>query len=84
MYSELRRTRYREAGKIVNLALHGLILQVKPGVKVLDLCKFGDTVITQKCGTIYQKKVKGRAIEKGVAFPTCNQRAEMPYYHQEQ
>ncbi len=66
------------------MALHGLILQVKPGVKVLDLCKFGDTVITQKCGTIYQKKVKGRAIEKGVAFPTCNQRAEMPYYHQEQ
>ena len=64
-------TKYREAGKIVNLALHGLILQVKPGVKVLDLCKFGDTVITQKCGTIYQKKVKGRAIEKGVAFPTC-------------
>jgi curved DNA binding protein len=64
-------TKYREAGKIANLALHGLILQVKPGAKVLDLCKFGDTVIMQKCSTIYQKKVKGKAIEKGVAFPTC-------------
>jgi len=64
------KNRYREAGKIVNLALHGLIIQVKPGAKVLDICKFGDTVIAQKCGTIYQKKVKGKAIEKGVAFPT--------------
>lgn len=64
-------TKYREAGKIANLALHGLILQVKPGAKVLDLCKFGDTVIMQKCSTIYQKKVKGKTIEKGVAFPTC-------------
>jgi len=47
------------------------MLQVKPGAKVLDLCKFGDMVITQKCGTIYQKKVKGKVIEKGIAFPTC-------------
>lgn len=64
-------TKYREAGKIANLALQGLVLQVKPGAKVLDLCKFGDMVITKKCGTIYQKKVKGKAIDKGVAFPTC-------------
>jgi len=64
-------TKYREAGKITNLVLQGLMLQVKPGAKVLDLCKFGDMVITQKCGTIYQKKVKGKVIEKGIAFPTC-------------
>ena len=62
--------RYREAGKITNLVLQGLMLQVKPGAKVLDLCKCGDMVITQKCGTIYQKKVKGKVIEKGIAFPT--------------
>jgi len=49
-------TKYREAGKITNLVLQGLMLQVKPGAKVLDLCKFGDMVITQKCSTIYQKK----------------------------
>lgn len=64
-------TKYREAGKIANLALQGLMLQIRPGAKVLDLCKFGDTVITQKCSTIYQKKIKGKTIEKGVAFPTC-------------
>lgn len=49
-------TKYREAGKIANLALQGLVLQVRPGARVLDLCKFGDTVVTQKCSTIYQKK----------------------------
>jgi len=64
-------TKYREAAKIVNLALEGLVSQAKPGVKVIDLCKFGDNVITQKCSSIYQKKIKGRIIEKGVAFPTC-------------
>lgn len=63
--------RYREAGKIANLALQGLMLQVKPGAKVLDLCKFGDKVIVQKCESIYQKKVKGKLIDKGIAFPTC-------------
>lgn len=25
----------------------------------------------QRCAQIFQKKVKGRAVEKGVAFPTC-------------
>mmetsp|Transcript_7216 Transcript_7216/g.21287 ORF Transcript_7216/g.21287 Transcript_7216/m.21287 type:complete len:189 (+) Transcript_7216:170-736(+) len=64
-------TKYREAGKIANLALQGLVLQVRPGARVLDLCKFGDTVVTQKCSTIYQKKNNGKTIEKGVAFPTC-------------
>jgi curved DNA binding protein len=64
-------TKYREAGKIANLALQGLMLQVKPGAKVLDLCKFGDKVIVQKCESIYQKKVKGKLIDKGIAFPTC-------------
>jgi len=63
-------TKYREAGKIANLALQGLVLQVKPGAKVLELCKFGDMVIIQKCGSIYQKKIKGKLIDKGVAFPT--------------
>lgn len=47
------------------------MLQVKPGAKVLDLCKFGDKVIVQKCESIYQKKVKGKLIDKGIAFPTC-------------
>lgn len=64
-------TKYREAGKIVNLALEGLVAQAKPGAKIIDLCRFGDNVIAQKCASIYQKKVKGKVIEKGIAFPTC-------------
>mmetsp|Transcript_7509 Transcript_7509/g.24787 ORF Transcript_7509/g.24787 Transcript_7509/m.24787 type:complete len:342 (+) Transcript_7509:251-1276(+) len=35
------------------------------------MCKFGDSVINQKTAGIYQKKVKGKPIERGVAFPTC-------------
>jgi len=64
-------TKYQEASKIVNLALKGLIEQCIPGAKVLDLCKFGATIIDTSASKLYQKKVKGVAIEKGVAFPVC-------------
>jgi len=64
-------TKYQEASKIVNLALKGLIEQCVPGAKVLDLCKFGATIIDTSASKLYQKKVKGVAIEKGVAFPVC-------------
>jgi hypothetical protein len=50
--------------------LNKLFSQVKDGASVLDVCKFGDTVVAQACASIYQKKVKGAAIEKGIAFPT--------------
>jgi methionine aminopeptidase len=46
------------------------VSQIKDGASILELCKFGDTVIVQACGGIYQKKVKGVAVEKGIAFPT--------------
>mmetsp|Transcript_52224 Transcript_52224/g.119136 ORF Transcript_52224/g.119136 Transcript_52224/m.119136 type:complete len:395 (+) Transcript_52224:87-1271(+) len=64
-------TKYREAGRIANLALQGIKGQVKEGATIGSLCKFGDTVIAQLCSAIYQKKVNGKAIDKGVAFPTC-------------
>jgi curved DNA binding protein len=64
-------TKYQEASKIVNLALKGLIEQCVPGAKVLDLCKFGATIIDTSASKLYQKKVNGVAIEKGVAFPVC-------------
>mmetsp|Transcript_26549 Transcript_26549/g.81622 ORF Transcript_26549/g.81622 Transcript_26549/m.81622 type:complete len:271 (+) Transcript_26549:124-936(+) len=64
-------TKYREAAKIANLALRGLTLQATVGTRVLDLCKFGDDVIVRKCATIYTKKVKGKIVERGIAFPTC-------------
>ncbi len=65
-------TKYREAGRIASLALKGIKdTQIKAGMKVGDICKFGDTVIVGACGQIYQKKKDGQAIEKGIAFPTC-------------
>lgn len=64
-------TKYREAGRIASLALQGIKSQIIVGASVVSICRFGDTVITQACSTIYQKKVKGVLVEKGVAFPTC-------------
>lgn len=64
-------TKYQEASKIVNLALQGLIGQCIPGAKILDLCKFGSTIIDTSTSKLYNKKVNGAVIEKGVAFPVC-------------
>ena len=64
-------TKYREAAKIVNLALQGLMQLCAPDKTVLELCNFGDQVIIQKCATIFRGKVNGKPIDKGVAFPTC-------------
>jgi len=64
-------TKYREAGRIASLALKGIKSQIIDGASVVNVCKFGDTVIAQACSSIYQKKVNGKAVEKGVAFPTC-------------
>ncbi|PNH04869.1 Proliferation-associated protein A [Tetrabaena socialis] len=60
-------TKYKAAADIVNRALQTVIDGCKDGAKVLDLCRAGDTFINKECGNIY----KGKAIEKGVAFPTC-------------
>lgn len=64
-------TKYQEASKIVNLALEGLIGQCVPGAQILDLCKFGATIIETASSKLYTKKAKGVTIEKGVAFPVC-------------
>ncbi|KAL9186700.1 hypothetical protein ACHAXT_005938 [Thalassiosira profunda] len=64
-------TKYQEASKIVNLALTGLISQCVPGASVLDLCKFGSTIINTSASKLYTKKVNGAVIERGVAFPVC-------------
>jgi len=64
-------TKYQEAAKIVNLALQGLVSQCVPGAKVIDICEFGQTVITTQVSKLYTKKVNGQAIDRGVAFPVC-------------
>jgi methionine aminopeptidase len=64
-------TKYQEASKIVNLALTGLLSQCVPGARILDLCNFGTTIINTSANKLYQKKVKGVGVERGVAFPVC-------------
>jgi curved DNA binding protein len=64
-------TKYQEASKIVNLALTGLVSQCVAGAKIIDLCQFGTTVLDAQVGKLYNKKVNGAAVEKGVAFPVC-------------
>jgi len=64
-------TKYQEASKIVNLALEGLVGQCVPGAKILDLCEFGQTILEASSTKLYTKKVNGKAIDRGVAFPVC-------------
>ena len=64
-------TKYQEASKIVNLTLEGLVAQTIVGAKVLDLCKFGTTVMEAAASKLYTKKVNGKSVDRGVAFPVC-------------
>lgn len=64
-------TKYQAASKIVNLALTGLVGMCVPGATIVQLCQFGTTVIDTQASKLYTKKVKGVAVERGVAFPVC-------------
>uniref|UniRef100_M4BP53 Peptidase M24 domain-containing protein n=1 Tax=Hyaloperonospora arabidopsidis (strain Emoy2) TaxID=559515 RepID=M4BP53_HYAAE len=60
-------TKYRLAAEIAQSALEGVLGQLEAGKDVVELCKFGDLVMQQRCGAIFKTK----KIDKGVAFPTC-------------
>jgi len=64
-------TKYQEAARIVNLALQGLVKQCLPGAKVIDLCEFGHTVLKTQAAKLFTKKVNGKEVDRGVAFPVC-------------
>ena len=55
----------------MNLTLEGLVTQCIPGAKILDICEFGQTVMMTAVNKLYTKKVDGKAIDRGVAFPVC-------------
>lgn len=74
-------TKYRDAARIVNTALEGCVSQCVAGASILDICKFGDAVITQSTERLYRKKVNGRTVEKGIAFPTCVSVNEVVCHH---
>jgi len=64
-------TKYTTAGEIVNAALQVVVDACKDGADIAELCKLGDKTIEERLSKVYNKKVKGKAIDKGVAFPTC-------------
>merc|ERR1711972_287662 len=41
------------------------------GADICTLCEKGDGIMLEETGKIYNKKVKDKKIEKGIAFPTC-------------
>lgn len=62
-------TKYKLAAEIANKALQVVINECRQGVKVVDLCEKGDTIIREQTGNVYKNAKK--KIERGVAFPTC-------------
>lgn len=64
-------TKYQEAAKIANAALTLVISLCVPGAKMVDICKAGDDFIEARTAAIFNKKVNGSPILKGIAFPTC-------------
>jgi curved DNA binding protein len=60
-------TKYRLAAEIAQSALQGVLAQLAAGKDVVEICKFGDLIIEQRCSTIF----KSKKVEKGIAFPTC-------------
>lgn len=60
-------TKYKAAAEICNKAIAAVIAECKDGAKVLDICNIGDALINKEVANIF----KGKAIEKGVAFPVC-------------
>ena len=64
-------TKYQEAARIAQAALQEVVALCVEGAKILDICKAGDDAVTSRTALIYTKKNKGKAIEKGIAFPVC-------------
>jgi len=64
-------TKYRSAGEIINKALTKVISMCVADADIATICEAGDMYIDEECGKLYNKKVDGKKIEKGVAFPVC-------------
>jgi len=64
-------TKYQSAAGIANKALQMVIDACKVDADIFDICEIGDKYIQEESGKLYNKKVKDKKIEKGVAFPTC-------------
>eukprot|EP00406_Dinophysis_acuminata_P074245 CAMPEP_0179246454 /NCGR_PEP_ID=MMETSP0797-20121207/19102_1 /TAXON_ID=47934 /ORGANISM="Dinophysis acuminata, Strain DAEP01" /LENGTH=383 /DNA_ID=CAMNT_0020954043 /DNA_START=127 /DNA_END=1278 /DNA_ORIENTATION=+ len=64
-------TKYRTASDIVNKVLQKVIEACVDEADICTVCEMGDKMLEEETGKLYNKKDKGRKIEKGIAFPTC-------------
>jgi len=64
-------TKYQTAAGIINKALQAVIDACKDGADIGDVCEIGDKFIEAETDKLYNKKVKGKKIEKGIGSPTC-------------
>lgn len=58
--------KYKIASEIANRVMMAVLEFMKPGMKIVDVCAFGDKMILEGT-TAASKKVKN----KGIGFPTC-------------
>eukprot|EP00445_Apocalathium_hangoei_P001709 CAMPEP_0203860536 /NCGR_PEP_ID=MMETSP0359-20131031/12481_1 /ASSEMBLY_ACC=CAM_ASM_000338 /TAXON_ID=268821 /ORGANISM="Scrippsiella Hangoei, Strain SHTV-5" /LENGTH=391 /DNA_ID=CAMNT_0050777625 /DNA_START=66 /DNA_END=1241 /DNA_ORIENTATION=+ len=64
-------TKYRTAGDIIQKALQKVIEACVADADIATICEMGDKIMEEETGKLYNKKVKDKKIEKGIAFPTC-------------
>ena len=59
--------KYKEASKISNKVLSGLIAKCLVDSDIMSLCEWSDSELLSQLSNVYNKKKE----EKGIAFPTC-------------
>lgn len=65
-------TKFRTAAEIANQALALVLSRCAPGAVIAELCHLGDSFVLDATSRIYNRKDdKGRAVIKGIGFPTC-------------
>jgi len=64
-------TKYRTAGDIINKVLAKVAEKCVNDADIATLCEESDKLLEEETGKLYNKKVKDKKIEKGIAFPTC-------------
>jgi len=70
--------KYRDAGIIAQDVLEAVYEKSKETADVIELCAYGDQLITQKTENLYKKD----RLVRGVAFPTCISKNEIAGHFQ--
>eukprot|EP00047_Mylnosiga_fluctuans_P011346 m.20798 g.20798 ORF g.20798 m.20798 type:complete len:415 (-) comp3564_c0_seq1:48-1292(-) len=64
-------TKYKVAADAANRVVKKVADACVAGATTISLCKLGDSLIAEETANVYSKKVNGKAVHKGVGFPTC-------------